>query len=225
MKTQHGADNYIEAIYVLGAEGGTVISARVADYLNVSRPTVTQTLRRLAAAGLVNVDEDKEVTLTGTGLEQAQAMVRKHRILERWLTDFLGLDWGAAHVEASKLEHAISPLIESRLEAALGYPLTCPHGNAIPGREGELPVSVPLSSVIPPTEVEVVRIFEQAEEDVELLRYLERTGFVPASRLQVVPQDQYGGACAVLIRGEKIALAPDVAERIMVRVIDDGGEV
>lgn len=220
MKTHHNADTYIEAIYVLGVEGGTVIAARLADYLSVARPTVTQMIKRLVIARMVEVIAGKEITLTEDGMVRAYAIVRRHRILERWLTDVLGLDWGSAHVEASKLEQAISPLIESRLEAALGFPITCPHGNALPGREHEIPFAVPLSQVEAPQEVEVVRIYEQAEEDIELLRYLERTGFVPSRRLHVVPRDRYGGACAVEIDGEKIALAPEVADRIMVMVIE-----
>lgn len=224
MKTHHTSETYIEAIYVLGVEGNTVIAARLADYLSVARPTVTQMVKRLIADGSVVVKEGKVITLTEQGQSIARSIIRRHRLLERWLTDVLGLDWGTAHVEASRLEQAISPLIESRLEAVLGFPATCPHGNAIPGREGEVPFAVPLSTVKATREVEVVRIFEQVEEDVELLRYLERTGFVPSRRVRVVPGDQYAGACAVEVSGEKIALSPDVAERIMVRVVE-GGDV
>lgn len=216
----HTSETYIEAIYVLGVEGGTVISARLADYLSVARPTVTQMIKRLVADGNVTVQDGKLITLTAQGEAIARSILRRHRLLERWLTDVLGLDWGTAHVEASRLERAISPIIESRLEALLGYPATCPHGNAIPGREQEVPPAVPLSSVDATQDVEVVRIFEQAEEDVELLRYLERTGFIPTRRLRVVPRDLYAGACAVEIDGQRVALAPDVAQRIMVRILD-----
>lgn len=223
MKTHHTSETYIEAIYVLGVEGDTVIAARLADYLDVSRPTVTQMIKRLVATDLVAVMDGKVITLTEQGTLVARSIIRRHRLLERWLTDVLKLDWGAAHVEASRLEQAISPLIESRLEAVLGYPATCPHGNAIPGHEAEVPYAVPLVSVTAPQEVEVVRIYEQVEEDVELLRYLERTGFVPRSRLQVVARDLYADACSVEIAGEKISLSPDVAGRIMVRIVEDGG--
>lgn len=219
MKPHHTAETYIEAVYVLSVEGNTVIAARLSDYLEVSRPTVTQMIKRLVASGQVVVKNGKEISLTEQGMEVAHAIVRRHRIVERWLTDVLGLDWGTAHVEASRLEHAISPLIENRLLAVLGYPETCPHGNLIPGTAGVIKPAEPLSSIAPGQTVQVVRIFEQAEEDVELLRYLEASGFVPDRELTVVPNDRYADTLNVLVDGKTIAIAPDVAGRIMVHPV------
>lgn len=217
-KDRHNSDTYLEAIHVLQSEMGSVIAARMADYLGVSRPTVTQMLKRLSREGLVQVQSDHAISLTAAGDERARATIRRHRIIERWLTDVLGLDWGSAHIEASRLEQAVSPLIESRLEEVLGHPATCPHGNVIPGN-GQVAEAVALATIAAPQEVEVVRIFEQAEEDADLLRYLESHGFVPSGRVTVLPTDLYDDAMTVSVRGQDVRLAMHVAERIMVRQV------
>src|SRR5919109_86289 len=124
---------YLEAIHYMEAEGETARSARLADWLGVSRPTVTVALRRMTRDGMVRQNARKEIVLTEHGREAASAIVRRHRIMERWLTDTLGLDWVAADEEAARLEHAVSDRVEQRLYEALGRPSTCPHGNPIPG--------------------------------------------------------------------------------------------
>src|SRR5438552_1040335 len=116
------------------AEGETVRSARLADWLGVSRPTVTVALRRMVRDGMVRLNGRKEIELTPRGEREAAAIVRRHRVMERWLTDVLGLDWVAADEEAARLEHAVSEVVEERLWEALGRPQACPHGNPIPGR-------------------------------------------------------------------------------------------
>lgn len=219
LKERHSAETYIEAIYVLSVEGGALIAARLAEYLNLSRPSVTQMLKRLVADGDVEIEADRAIRLTKRGLERAHAIVRRHRILERWLTDVLGLDWGTAHLEASRLERAISPLVEKRLEEFLGFPKTCPHGNAIPGNAAAPEPATPLSAVAGPQTVRVVRIFEQVEEDADLLRYLQETGFVPGHELAVLPQDRYADGFTIDIGGKRVSLSKDLAERILVHPV------
>src|SRR5437879_13505201 len=125
--------HYLEAIYSIRAEGEVVRSARLADWLSVSRPTVTVALRRMTRDGMLRLNARKEIELTARGETAAAAIVRRHRIVERWLTDVLGLDWGTADAEAERLEHAVSEVVEERLYRTLGGPKTCPHGNPIPG--------------------------------------------------------------------------------------------
>ncbi|EPZ52800.1 MULTISPECIES: metal-dependent transcriptional regulator [Alicyclobacillus] len=220
MPRSHAMDAYLEAIYVLNAEGETVLASKVADYLNVSRPTVSQTLQRMNAAGYVTTGDGKEVVLTESGLARAEEIVRRHRLLERWLTDQLGLDWADAHVEAGRLENSLSPLVEERLAELLGNPTTCPHGNVIPGTGYIQPTGVPLSEVQAGTTVEVIRIVELAEEDLDLLRYLDKTGFVPGERLRVVEQNRFQAGIPVEVRGEVISLDENVALRILVREVE-----
>src|ERR1700730_1176838 len=115
------------------AEGEPVRSARMADWLGVSRPTVTIALRRMTRDDMVRLNRHKEIELTDRGAQAAAAIVRRHRIMERWLTDALGLDWVTADEEAARLEHAVSDVVERRLWETRGRPTSCPHGNPIPG--------------------------------------------------------------------------------------------
>src|SRR5881227_946822 len=118
--------HYLEAIYYIRAEGEVVRSARLADWLSVSRPTVTIALRRMVRDGMVRLNAHKEIELTARGDSAAAAIVRRHRIVERWMTDVLGLDWVAADAEAERLEHAVSEVVEETLYRALGRPTSCP---------------------------------------------------------------------------------------------------
>jgi DtxR family transcriptional regulator, Mn-dependent transcriptional regulator len=217
MSRPSGMDAYLEAIYVLNAEGEQVLASKVADYLNVSRPTVSQTLQRMNQAGYVTSGDNKEIILTDEGVSRAEDIVRRHRLLERWLTDQLGLDWADAHVEAGRLENRVSPLVESRLEELLGHPTTCPHGNVIPGSGYKQPEGVPLSEARPDQTVEVIRIVEVAEEDLDLLRFLYRNGFVPGEKLRLEAQNPYEAGVPVRVRGETISLDSAVAARILVK--------
>ncbi|MBI1894062.1 MAG: metal-dependent transcriptional regulator [Candidatus Rokubacteria bacterium] len=133
MHTSPAIEDYLAAIYDLISSGRTVIGARLARHMKVSAPSVTEAVSRMGRDGYVRIGARKEVTLTKKGKALAEVMARRHRLLERWLTDILGLDWTEAHEEAHRLEHALSPKVEDRLAAILGMPSTCPHGNPIPG--------------------------------------------------------------------------------------------
>src|SRR5438874_9208063 len=128
------------------SEGEPPRSARLADWLGVSRPTVTAALRRMTRDGMVRMNSRKEIELTAAGRKAAESIVRRHRIMERWLTDVLGLDWVAADAEAARLEHAVSDVVEQRLYEVLGRPATCPHGNPIPGYSEASPSEASVSS-------------------------------------------------------------------------------
>lgn len=182
----HGMEAYLVAIYTLEAEGDLVLSSHVADYLRVSRPTITQTVHRMSAMGLVQSGESREIILTEAGRTQAEQVVRRHRLLERWLFDELGIDWAATHAEADRLEHALSPMVEQRLMEKMSYPTTCPHGNVIPGSGYDQQRGRWLSECAAGETVQVIRITEQAEEDIELLRLLYGSGLVPGAIVHIV---------------------------------------
>src|ERR1700686_5176417 len=165
--------HYLEAIYYIRAEGEVVRSARLADWLSVSRPTVTVALRRMTRDGMVRMNAHKEIELTAKGRRAAEAIVRRHRIMERWLTDGLGLDWVTADAEAARREHAVSEVVERRLYEVLGRPTTCPHGNPIPGYSKALPKEVRLASLGSGSKASVSRVSEVAEREAPtLLNYL-----------------------------------------------------
>ena len=133
METTPAIQDYLGAIYDLTGGDKPVIGARLARHMHISAPSITEALRRMQREGYVRLAGKKEIRLTTKGKGIAETMARRHRLLERWLTDVLGLDWSRAHEEAHRLEHALSPVVEERLAEQLGMPSTCPHGNPIPG--------------------------------------------------------------------------------------------
>ena len=137
-------EEYCEAIYELHEDDVDVIQARIADRLMVSRPAVSEMIKRLETEGLVRIDHNA-ITLSPAGLRLAERVVRRHRLAERFLTDILDLSWADAHQEAGKWEHIISEAVEAAIVRVLGNPTTCPHGNPIPGANYLAPSSVPLS--------------------------------------------------------------------------------
>jgi DtxR family Mn-dependent transcriptional regulator len=209
---------YLEAIYYMQTEGEPVRSARLADWLGVSRPTVTVALRRMMRDGMVGLNGRKEIELTDRGLEAAAAIVRRHRIMERWLTDALGLDWVTADEEAARLEHAVSDLVERRLWETLGRPSSCPHGNPIPGYAEVDPLEVRLSTLEHGAEATVSRISEVAEREAPLLlRYLLDRRLVPAMRLEVVEVDPVGRTLRVRMADREVTLSQDTAAKVWVK--------
>src|SRR2546423_1431434 len=158
--------DYLAAIYDLAGSGKPVIGARLAKHMSISAPAVTEAMHRMARGGYVKVGPGKALSLTPKGREIAEVMARRHRLLERWLTDTLGLNWTDAHEEAHRLEHALSPRVEDRLAELLGMPSTCPHGNPIPGMAKPPRVEpCPLAQAEEGTTVVVERVPEEAEED------------------------------------------------------------
>lgn len=188
---------YLEAVYNMIDEGKTVIGARIADRMDVSRPTVSATLRRMRNQNLVAIDDKNQVTLTDHGLKLAEENIRRHRLAERFLTDMLGLEWHVAHMEAHAFEHALSPLVEERLFELLGRPTTCPHGNPIPGTGApRLPANaVTLDQLDSGTRATVTRITEEGERDLDLLRRFQESGIIPGAI--VTAQSKGDGLCEI----------------------------
>jgi DtxR family Mn-dependent transcriptional regulator len=209
-------EHYLEAIYVLSVETQNPYSARVAEYLGVSPPSVTQAMRRLKRDGLVEDDGQKALRLTAKGLAEAEKVVRRHRLAERWAYDVLGLDWAECHREAHHLEHALTPLIEERLWQSLGRPTTCPHGNPIPGLADSdgTPLHT-LAETTPGEAVVVDRVFEQVEGLADFLKELEELGLTPGTELRVTQNTQAGLTCRV--GDQRIAIPLESARRLLVR--------
>src|SRR5579875_925922 len=209
---------YLEAIYYMDAEGEVCRSARLADWLGVSRPTVTIALRRMTRDGMVRINGRKEIELTDRGREAAAAIVRRHRVMERWLTDGLGLDWVVADEEAARLEHAVSDLVEQRLWEVLGRPTCCPHGNPIPGHADLDPREVRLSTLRPGDVARISRISEVAEREAPaLLRYLQERNLTPGTRLEVLEVDEVGRTLQVRVGDEHdVTLSHETASKVWV---------
>ena len=168
---------------------------------------------------LVVADNNKDIHLTDKGREAAESIKRRHYLTERLLVDILGLDWAAAHKEAHRIEHAISPLVEERINALLGNPTTCPHGNPFPGLPR--PPTVLLASLSEGDQRKIDGVQEEAEEDAELMLFLQQNGMIPGATLRVVEVASYNATLTIEIDGKSVVVGMPAAE--FVRVLDPEG--
>src|SRR5205814_2061880 len=193
MAQGHSVDEYLETIYFLAfpigeyrpqSSGAPTLAARVAEMLGVSRASAGEMLKRLEAEGLVERGEHKEAILTASGRERAEKVVRRHRIIERLLTDFMGYTAAEAHVHADELGDTFSDEMIERIEKRLGNPERCPHGWPVDTEfeQTENRELLPLSDLAPGDRATIVRL---AEHDGELLHWFYDQGLVPGRKLEV----------------------------------------
>ncbi len=207
-------EEYCEAIFELAEDDVEVIQARIADRLMVSRPAVSEMIKRLEGDGLVSIDHNS-ISLSTSGQRLAERVVRRHRLAERLLTDILGLSWADAHKEAGKWEHVISQPVEEALVRVLGDPTTCPHGNPIPGASYVAPASSPLSDLAVGAGFVVSRIPEELEFTPGLLEFLEEADVVPG-RKGTLTAASPDGTTTVEIDGRHIGIGAFASQRILV---------
>jgi DtxR family transcriptional regulator, Mn-dependent transcriptional regulator len=202
-------EEYLQIMFWLKEAGLPINGANIARAMQLSAPTVHEMIGRLEHDGYVTKARDKSVEFTEEGHRQAEAMVRRHRLIERFLTDVLGIPWDEVHEEAERLEHAMSPVLEERMRAAIGDATTCPHGHPIV--EGAREEGVPLADVQPGASLRVLRFENEAED---LLHYLKDTGLHPGleGKLESSAPDEI-----VVSSGEGThALTRSVAETVSV---------
>lgn len=207
-------EEYCEAIFELHEDEVDVIQARIAERLAVSRPAVSEMIKRMELEGLVSVDRNA-ISLTPAGDRLAQQVVRRHRLAERLLTDILGLSWAFAHKEAGKWEHVISEPVEAALVRVLGEPTTCPHGNPIPGAGYVAPDLRPLSRIGVGQSFTVTRIPEELEFAPGLLEFLEGADVLPG-REGTLTASSPDGTTTVQIDGRHVGLSAFASQRILV---------
>src|SRR5947207_2632704 len=177
MTTDHATvaeEEYLQIMFWLEEAGLPITGANVARAMQLSAPTVHEMIGRLERDGHITRGEDKAISFTESGREHAEDSVRRHRLIERFLTDVLGIPWDEVHEEAERLEHAMSPVLEARMLAAIGDAKTCPHGHPID--VGQRIEAVPLADVEVGASVRIVRFENEAED---LLHYLMATGIEP----------------------------------------------
>src|SRR5919107_3351850 len=177
-------EEYLQVLYWLEEAKLPMTGANVARAMQLSAPTVHEMVGRLERDGYITRGSDKAISFTGSGLEHAEEIVRRHRLIERFLTDVLGIPWDEVHEEAERLEHAMSPVLEQRMLAAIGNAKTCPHGHPI--QPGERIVGVPLADVEVGGKVTVLR-FENEAEDLLLL--FKDEGVQPGRGGVIAPSD------------------------------------
>jgi len=219
-------ENYLLSLFHLGEQGMRVTLTELAEQLKrlpageglgTSLPSVGGMVRRMAREGLVETSPGKEVVLTTEGLRSAEGMVRRHRLAERMVVDLLGLELHKAHVEAHRLEHAISAEVEEKIAKRLGNPSTCPFGHPIPG-SGYTPPrdTVAIAKAKSGAAVTVDRI---PEDDQALLEYMVGQGLVPGREVAVKEVAPYRGVVTVDCGGVDVVLGYEVAGRIWVRPV------
>ena len=218
-------EDYIKAIYVLEREaGGRVATSALAEYLEVTPPTVSSMLGKLEERGLAEREEYKGVTLTDEGELVALEILRHHRLIEAFLTEHLDYDWADVHEEADRLEHHISEQFEARIAEALGDPGLDPHGDPIPDADLRLPESATdrtrLTDVTVGDRVTVQRIRHQ---DDEALRYLADAGVEPGTEVEVVDVAPFGMVTVAVDGGEQ-SLPAEIAMRIDVEPAAEDAE-
>jgi len=213
-------EGYLEIIYMMSVEGQPVIGARLAESLHVSRPTVTTTLKRMMRDGFIKSNPHREILLTAKGQSIAEYLQRRHRIVERWLTDVLGLDWAKSDAEAHRLEHAMSDEVAELLNKHLGNPTTCPHGNPIPGNARSVLLdskTFQLRNANEGDRVAVVRISEYAENVAELLDYLGKRGVMPGANITVTEIAPLNGPLTLKVGTRIVSMSREIAGFVWVK--------
>jgi DtxR family Mn-dependent transcriptional regulator len=206
-------EEYCECIFELDEDDVDVIQARIAERLQVSRPAVSEMIRKLEAEGLVT--NDGAILLTERGLGLAQQVVRRHRLAERFLTDVLKLSWAEAHHEAGRWEHVMSSNVEEAMNRLLGEPTTCPHGNPIPGSSYVETDAAPLSRLTIGEPFTVRRIPEELEFTPGLLEFLEASSLRPGCS-GVITASSPDGTLTIEIDGRHVGVGAFASERILV---------
>ncbi len=203
-------EEYLQILFWLHEAGLPMTGANVARAMQLSAPTVHEMVGRLERDGYITRDKGRTIAFTPSGVEHAQQIVRRHRLIERFLTDVLGVPWDEVHEEAERLEHAMSPVLEERMLAAIGDAKTCPHGHPIV--VGARLAGVPLGDVEVGATVRILRLENEAED---LLHYLKASGIEPGLEGVVVQRDDH----QVVVQaadGSRRAVTPSVAETVSV---------
>jgi DtxR family Mn-dependent transcriptional regulator len=226
MSVSHGIDEYLETIYFLafpigeyrptGGGSTQTIAARVAEMLGVSRASAGEMLKRLEAEGLVERGEHKEAILTPAGAVRARKVVRKHRVIERLLTDFMGYTPAEAHVHADELGATFSDDMVERIEVKLGHPDRCPHGWPV-DPDVEQAENRELEALSDLSQGDTATIVRLAEHDGELLHWFYDEGLVPGAVVELRAAESAAGQFRVAVDGDEKAIGEKAAAGLLVR--------
>ena len=200
---------YLEMLFWLFEAGLPMTGANLARAMRLSAPTVHEMLGRLERDGYIARNAERMIEFTESGRRHAEEIVSRHRMIERFLTDVVGVPWDDVHEEAEQLEHAMTPRFEAYVRASVGDAKTCPHGHPI--RVGERIVGVPLADCEPGARVTILRLENEAED---LLHYLKAAGIEPGMKGEVASND--GETVAVRSDGAVATVTSSVAETVSV---------
>ena len=213
---RHPSSDYLEAIYEMAEEGIPTIQARVAEWMGMSRASVSEHVTRLIRDGLL-VANGRALGFTPEGEPIARSLVRRHRLAEHFLIRLIGLPWHQAHEEAGRWERVISAQVEERLVDILKDPATCPHGNPIPGSSHSVDYSrlVPLQEIPAGGRAVLRRLTEDLELELDVMRFLESSGLMPGASISVndVGPD---GTMNLEVAGASVALGAHLSDNLWV---------
>jgi DtxR family Mn-dependent transcriptional regulator len=217
-------EEYLRIIGLAEERGEKATTSSLARQLNVSMPSITEMLQRLSAKGLISHKLRGPVTLTAEGQRIASSLIRRHRLWESFLVQFLGFSWDEVHEEAGRLEHATSPALEERLVEFLGDLASCPHGHAIPGRTDQAGArtAMPLGEFTVRGPTRVARI---QQETPDFLRRLARLDIRPGQVIEVERVSAEDGSVWVRVEGRLKEVAADLAESVMVERPEEAQQV
>jgi len=208
--------DYLSLIYVMERDDEPVIGSRLAELLGVKPPTVTATLKRMVRDELISMDEHG-THLTEKGWAASKVVMRRHMLMEWMMSNTL--PWSRLHSEAHHLEHAISAMAESALMDQLGKPKTCPHGNPLPGNEEAVEEWIPIIDLKVGDQVILRRIHELAEENTELLTFLEKNSVLPGKKARVLEILPFNQTVTIEVEEKQVTLGNAVASQIFVERI------
>lgn len=209
------AEDYLKAVYVLGQDEIAATVTRLAERLKVTPASASGMVRRLADQKLIAHERYGGVSLTELGRKKAVATLRRHRVIESYLAEFLGYSWDLVHAEAERLEHAVSDELVDRMAKKMGEPSTDPHGAPIPTREGVVDSTVyrSLATLEPGESGRVVRI---AHDDSATLRHLDELKLRPGVAVRVNACAPFGGPITLEVSGSITFIGPPLAEQVLV---------
>ncbi|MCD6356214.1 MAG: metal-dependent transcriptional regulator [Anaerolineaceae bacterium] len=207
-------EDYLGIIYTLSRDGKKVIAARLAELIGVSPPTVTVTIKRMLRDNWISINEKKHIFLTPKGNNAARAVIRRHMLTEWLLSRVLDIPWSELHSEADKIEHTISDGVEKSLITALNEPVSCPHGNPMPGHESISENWLPLTKFQAGDKCIIRRIHEWLENDPKTMHFLETNFIRPGEMANLMETILFSNNVAINIRGKPIHLSPNIAENI-----------
>lgn len=207
-------EDYLKAIYRISRGELPAATSDIAELLGLSAPSVSGMIRRLSEQGLLEHVPYRGVLLTPAGRRVALRMIRRHRLIEAYLVEFLGYSWDTVHDEAERLEHAVSDVLIERIAQALGNPRFDPHGDPIPGPDGTIDelAYTPLAEIPVGESAEIRRV---DTSQAERLRFLEQTGLKPGTLVQVLERQPFHGPTTVRAGNERQIIGHELAQQVL----------
>ena len=212
-------EDYLAIMFVMERDGEEIIAPRLAESLEVPPPTVTVTLKRMERDGWIEVEGRKNIHLTELGCEAASSVIRRHMLTEWMLARMLKVPWSEVHTEAHAIEHSISDDIENKMRQNFDDPQLCPHGNPLPGYEYVTVEWVPLTQMQAGEQVIIRRIHEMAENDAELMQFLENNAVIPGTQAEIRDVLAFNQTLTLGLGDRKVVLGFPAAQYIYVEKV------